>query len=49
MDLGDISYGLETYYNNSVVDTVFSKYLLGKTTSKEIRLGKPILKQINEP
>ena len=46
---GDISYGLETYYNNYVVDTVFFKYLLGKTTSKEIRLGKPILKQINEP
>ena len=35
MDLVDISYGLGKEYNNSVVDTVFPKYLLGKTTSKE--------------
>ena len=35
MDLSDISYGLGTYYIISVVDTVFSKYLLGKTNSKE--------------
>ena len=34
-DIGDIIYGLVTQYNNSVVDTGFSKYLLGKTTSKE--------------
>ena len=29
---GDISYGLETQYNNYVVETVFFKYSLGKTT-----------------
>ena len=35
MYIGDVSYGLGIQYDNSVVDTVFFKYLLGKTTRKE--------------
>ena len=35
MNIGDISYVMGTWYIDSVVDTFFSKYLLGKTTSKE--------------
>ena len=34
MDPGYISYRLGTEYNNYVVDTFFSKYLLDKTTIK---------------
>ena len=33
MNIGDISYGLGKYYNSSVIDTVFFKYFLVKTTS----------------